>query len=497
MDLDSRFTYISVIFLIVLGVLSLLTMICAITLWSSYNDNPIYFKRNDTILNKYNYDYVINQTFLTGIEFGNYSSDYNSYGYTGEPVRKCYIGSCYTKRDQTSINCSETCAISGSTCEAYNQKCTYIYCKKMENGYENDTVCHNYNEINFWRGQKMKLTKENIFFKQISDVVTENETCKQGYKQCGYINKEKDKLCVNDYQNCPINKVIIRDENMPPTDFDYETRKIGDKYLFYTNQNINNFMYINIIVDSGINSTNYTEIIDNQSLTDFFNENPYIYDGNYTSKSPEELSKYDDAKLKMCENINETTLKELRELQDKYTERLTIFSKEKLDEMNETAPRYLDLLYIFNITGFIYLLVIPMILHCCIYCWYKFDVCGEAKSALVIYLLLIPFFFFNTYSFVLVIKNKILYGQYYSMKYINDFIHCDNVWTYHEESCGEDSCTPAYWSCENVCFFNDLKYYNNALFICYIIEYVLLILHIGFTDFRYGGDFALHIRNKS
>ena len=42
------------------------------------------------------------------------------------------------------------------------------------------------------------------------------------------------------------------DENITPTDFDYYSRKIGNKYLFYTNQNINNSIYINIIADSGI-----------------------------------------------------------------------------------------------------------------------------------------------------------------------------------------------------------------------------------------------------
>ena len=76
----------------------------------------------------------------------------------------------------------------------------------MDNSYENNSVCHDYNEIKYWRGEKMNLTIK-TFVSQLKDIITENTTCDEGYKQCGYLNKEKDKLCLRDNETCPINKI--------------------------------------------------------------------------------------------------------------------------------------------------------------------------------------------------------------------------------------------------------------------------------------------------
>ena len=107
-----------------------------------------FFKRNDTIIDKYNYEnFTINLTYLTDIQFSNYSYNYDLYGLTGELIQKCYLGSCYSKRELTSKDCSEACSISASICEVNNQKCINVICKKMDNGYDNNSVCHIYNEI--------------------------------------------------------------------------------------------------------------------------------------------------------------------------------------------------------------------------------------------------------------------------------------------------------------------------------------------------------------
>ena len=182
-----------------------------IAMFSSFGNiyNATFFKRNDTIIDKYNYEnFTTSQTYLTDIQFGNYSSDYDLYGLTGELIQKCYLGSCYSKREQTSKDCSEACSISASICEVYNQKCINVICKKMDNGYDSNSACHLYNQIKYWRGEKMRLTNKKFYF-ALHDAVTETETCKEGYKQCGYLNKEKDKLCLRYNEACPINKIII------------------------------------------------------------------------------------------------------------------------------------------------------------------------------------------------------------------------------------------------------------------------------------------------
>ena len=75
------------------------------------------------------------------------------------------------------------------------------------------------------------------------------------------------------------------------------------------------------------------------------------------------------------------------------------------------------------------------------------------------------------------------------MNYINDFIHCDVVWTQHE-NCDEDghNCH-YYYTCENVCFFNEINHYNNILFILYLIGIALTILYPIIIISIYGCDY--------
>ena len=63
------------------------------------------------------------------------------------------------------------------------------------------------------------------------------------------------------------------------------------------------------------------------------------------------------------------------------------------------------------------------------------------------------------------------------MNYINDFMNWEVVWTEHSD-CGESSdyCN-YYYTSENVCFFEDISFYNTASYICYIIAIILMILY--------------------
>ena len=363
--LPCGFIAISIIFSVLMFPLNLFLILYPFELINSnFDDYPNYFLKNGTILQKKYYkDNYTYQTYLTDIEFGENMSNYTLYGLTGEKSVKCYLGSCENRKEQTSKNCSEVCAIFGSSCFVDNKTCNNINCELIYYCYDTNTVCYDYNEIKYWRGQNMKLTTDNFYFNQLRDTVSFNEECKEGFKQCGYLNKEKDKLCISASEICPINKIIIKDDNITPTDFEYETRQFGEKYLFFTNQNINHSIYINIIADSGINSTNYTDIIDNQSITNFLSENPHIYNGYYTSKNEDELSKYGDAKLKACENSNQSSLEELKKSQEKYIELINIYTEEKLNEMNKNAIKYGNILEIFSyanigIINFIIIIII-------------------------------------------------------------------------------------------------------------------------------------------
>ena len=60
-------------------------------------------------------------------------------------------------------------------------------------------------------------TKGNYYDLLFSDfVVGENEECPDGFKNCGYIDTIKNKLCLKNDSQCPISYIKIRDVNSPP-----------------------------------------------------------------------------------------------------------------------------------------------------------------------------------------------------------------------------------------------------------------------------------------
>ena len=438
----------------ILFIITLLTMIFSIN-FNSIN-SPV-FQMSENLIN---YDKLIYKYFITDVKFGDFLV-YNNYGLTGDYGTKCYVGACYTRREHTSLNCSEACSISKSPCYVGEQECSIVYCELCSK-YSYNAVCNVYNEIVYWKGLKMKLTKVSYYFAQLNDTVLYNESCREGFKQCGYINKNKDKLCLTDNEDCPINKVVVKDENITPTDFNYSVSQMGDKYFFYTNENIDNYLYQTLIADTEINPTNFTEVIDTQPIKDFINENPYIYDGNYTSKSIEELNKYGDAKLKIAEEINQTSLEELRKLQEIYLKKINLYTKEKLSEMNDNVDRYKSLLLGFNITSFVYTFVAGIVFIVISVCNFK-DM-NPLKRAFIFLLLFLILIFFKIYSFILVIINKITFNEYNNMDFINEYNYCGK---------SKDNCLD-----ENI-------YYNNSIFICHIIGFVLIIsstIAVNFSD---------------
>ena len=64
----------------------------------------------------------------------------------------------------------------------------------------------------------MFLAKNNFYFDLFKDVALFHETCREGFKQCGYLNKEKDILCIDYTEDCQINKIVIKDGNIQPED---------------------------------------------------------------------------------------------------------------------------------------------------------------------------------------------------------------------------------------------------------------------------------------
>ena len=81
-------------------------------------------------------------------------------------------------------------------------------------------------------------TKENYYDLLFSDlVIGESEECPEGFKNCGYIDTIKNKLCLKNVSQCPISYIKIKDVNSPPPENISKLKEIGnDKIkLYYSN----------------------------------------------------------------------------------------------------------------------------------------------------------------------------------------------------------------------------------------------------------------------
>ena len=78
-------------------------------------------------------------------------------------------------------------------------------------------------------------TKGNYYDLLFSDsVVGEYEECPDGFKNCGYIDTIKNKLCLKNDSQCPISYIKIRDVNSPPPDNITKLKEIkSEKIKFY------------------------------------------------------------------------------------------------------------------------------------------------------------------------------------------------------------------------------------------------------------------------
>ena len=83
----------------------------------------------------------------------------------------------------------------------------------------------------------------NYFYFNRTDA-TKNEECKEGFKECGILDTLGNKLCVQEYQYCPVNYIEIRDnkEDNKEPDVDFPLKKVSfnnnKKTLYYSNDNV-------------------------------------------------------------------------------------------------------------------------------------------------------------------------------------------------------------------------------------------------------------------
>ena len=104
--------------------------------------------------------------------------------------------------------------------------------------------------ITFWRGKQFcaKSMNENYsYYNLLLDSVKEGEKCPTGKKQCGILDTLKNKLCLDESEDCPVNYIEITATNTPPKDcVNCKTAQLGtNSYIHYGNENIDNEVITN------------------------------------------------------------------------------------------------------------------------------------------------------------------------------------------------------------------------------------------------------------
>ena len=229
-------------------------------------------------------------------------------------------------RDYAIYECSKDCALEGK-CQSCPSEASSKYgkCYHIKNDFYNKTkYCYASNIIYRWNG--LLFTRENMTdFKTYSyatNAFSKNEICPGNYKMCGFLDDDKNKLCLPDKAECPANHIEFG--NSPPSDgHNYKTAILGNLQIYYTNEYENEGTIIEgLFVDS-----DYKEVyvkgcqtIAKGNLDDLMKDN---YENIYIK---ENVNRNGNAYLKWCSpghdrNIN---LTQMRKNYKEYTNNVTI-----------------------------------------------------------------------------------------------------------------------------------------------------------------------------
>ena len=149
------------------------------------------------------------------------------------------------------------------------------------------------NNIHIWDGNEFCIkTNNKSYIELLNHTVNKNEECKKGFKNCGFIDTLNHKFCINEKKNCPINNIEISKSNIPPNDgFKYKTIPLkNNKYLYFTNENINNNIISSLTFSKEKYGLNHTfdkktyNLIDNELKKNLLEDNIlYVNEKNFTN----------------------------------------------------------------------------------------------------------------------------------------------------------------------------------------------------------------------
>lgn len=272
----------------------------------------------------------------------------------------------------------------------------------------NDSIyCLPSNIIFFWK----ELYYDNISqqYSYANDAVLKNETCPDGKKQCGIIDKYGNKLCLPKNEKCPINNISMGYEP-PDKAHSYVPIKVGNKTIYYSNDFVEDGRIIKgLYSDSDVNIQfkENCSILDTYNLSYFLEENKKIYEDKYISPSMKNNGK---SYLKYCDfKVSNLDLNQL-----KYDYKLYQFSQNFNTDIYGKLKDKLSNGFFCSFFGCIYLLVYlffsiwAMIYGklnksslCCFWCFYNsnFDN-NDIIDFIVFFIFLIPYIVLSILSTV-------------------------------------------------------------------------------------------------
>ena len=484
--ISASFVTLSILALVSICILSIIDLIFASL--TPLKKEQFIMPEDSSELKDYSKEFYL--TLLNDLEFGQNLYNRSNYGFTGNGIKEiCFAGQCSNDNSHfwTTSNCSESCFDSLDSCYDENGKeCRYMFCTYYYKIPEK--ICKNYNAIYKWRNYELKEDTRKFYFVPLYDIINLNGKFRKGYKLCGKTNEINYLLSEED--KCPINKIILNNDKNPPTDFKYETRQMGDDiFIHFSRENTKGYIYRGLYVTSDAEKKDATllEKIDTDTFENFYKYNPYIYDGkfnkylNYGQKISSSWKAYLN---KWRLNLNQTA-DEFQELQEEYNIKSTLYTQEKIDEMNDYVRKYKVVLIVFEGVTLGYLFFYCSLFvtlyssnncecncnecncyncYCCgFYCDGLCVNANSIKRVILFYLAGLPVLFFTFFSFFVTLAKKRKYNDYASMEYIEDYKNYKN----------EDD----FWNPDNYDNFGNSKKYNNAQFIVLTIKVVIFILY--------------------
>ena len=427
-------------------------------------------------------------SLLFNMDFGTDLLQRDDYGLTNEIKSVCYTGYCKDYYDSYSTpNCTMACFNGANYCfdeeknyPCPNVKCEYSYYNRWG---DKNYKCINHNIIYKWKNTYIKKEKTYYEFIPLEHIINKGKQCPEGYKQCGKLNS-KDYLCLDEDYGCPINDIVVDGNSSPPSGYNYKTKILGDKFIHFTNENINGFMYRDLYVYTDVkkNSSKFLELIDTDTFPNFYKDNPYIYDGDYNkySNNKKTINPNYNAYLNKVNYQTGITLDQMKKAQEEYISRAKIYNSKKIEEMNENVGSYTGVLMAFGIASFsafagIAIIFIPI--------YSSYD-CGEKcskdcdcgicqnitpmKRVLLFYLICSPTVIFSIFGFFVTLSKKSTYAEYSLMDYIEDYKNyiIEDNYSYYDDD-----------EIEKYVYFDKSVAYNSAQFWVLLIIVIFLIVY--------------------